>query len=589
MSPARKAQTVEMIEARLADPDMSLRKACKIAGTSPATYYRWKGQLESAGGDPFLAFAERKPPGRPPAVVFSEDEENICRWYRLSKDSTDVALHFAARDPRLSPEVRQRLLEIEENSLVNESRPNFPPSLRRAFHITAEERAKFRNRKAEHEVEMVTPRGMFWVDEDGTTHDLLPGQLWELDDYSTNQPYTWTDPHTGEFNLGRQVLGAIDYFTAGWLGFDHIGRERDAYRGEDIVRYLGRLFRTHGLPLFLRLERGSWDSSFVHGLKVDGLAQPWGALDHLVTIRHTWKSKGKGLIESSFNPLQTWLSHTGRDVGRFRGEFEAATKAWLRAKRTDRDPRELGFLTADKSADLHAQAAGLMNARPRDRQALGRRIAADDLRAEFGWHTTPFPEAEAWRLLPYRELRVVNAGMVNVTPGGGWPGMSFIVAGVSEHHLANGHKVLVAYDPARPELGAYIANGDTSHRNRERWPLAHPLIPAAPVYQLAPQFDLSGKFQGGAIPQRKQRNAAVATSYRAIVGAGKVGPRESLASNGRDRTARSGSLPEPERGADTTPGAPAPDRGRAPAEPELPAADRLAELQRRQAEAFEHL
>lgn len=595
-TPSQKAAIVAQVREHLAE-GWGLRAACRKAGTSPASFGRWDAALEEAGGDPWAAFEARKPTGRPPSIELTLEEADVCRWHRLTKNSLDAAVYFAVQDERLSPELRQRLQEIHERALEAEARPNFPPSVRRAFHVTTEERARFRGKKARQSAEMVAARGLFWIDEDGESHDLLPGHLWELDDYSANQPYTWTDPATGEANLGRQVLAAMDVASAGWLGFDHIGRERDAYRGEDIVRTLGRLFRQHGVPLFLRLERGSWESSYVHGLEVDGLSEPWGALDAIVRIHHVWSSKAKGLIESSFNPLQTWLSHTGTDVGRFRGEFEAGTKRWLQAKRSGRDPLELGFLSADASASLHAEAARLMNSRPRQRRALGRRVAPDDLRAELGWNTSTFPEAEAWRLLPYRERRVVDGGFVNVNPGGGWPRLSFMANGIEELHLDNGHAVLIAYDPAHPELGAYIANADRSHRNRAGWPMAHPLL-TAPLYAEGAQVDLSGRYLTGGVGARKKASAAVATSFRGIVGPGKQGGREVLVANGGDRTARAGDLdqvrppaaPEPGPGERPAPLRPAAIRGMRP-EPSTDRGgeDRLAALDRASRKAAETL
>ncbi len=562
-TPAQKAAAVKGIRAAMACGKMSLRAACAKLGMSPSNFVAWSRRLDAAGGDAFAAFEAKKSTGRPPAFAPTEADIARFRWLHLAKGSMELAAFFAASDDKVSDASRSYLMTLQERALEAGKRPNFPPSVRRAFHITGEEKARFRSRKASHSVEMMTPRGLLWVDESGDVHDLLPGQLWELDDYSTNQPYTWTDPQTGEVNLGRQVLAAMDYASAGWIGFDHIGRERDAYRGEDIVRYLGRLFRAHGLPLFLRLERGSWESSFVHGLEVEGMAENWGALDALVTIRHTWKSKGKGMIESSFNPLQSWLSQSGRDIGRFRGEFELATKAWNQAKNTAKDARDLGFLTADESSAAHAAAAAGMNSRPRERRELGERISPDDLRARLGWHTTPFPEAEAWRLLPYRERRVVSQGLLTTNPGNGWPMMRWIVNGIGDLHLESGHAVLVAYDPARPDLGAYVANADRSHRNRAGWGMGQPIL-VAPAFEAAPQIDLSGKYLGGAIGARRKASAAVATSFRAITAAGRPEPREAMATDGRGNTFLGSTMPAPE----SAPEIPAPTAERGVSLPE---------------------
>lgn len=582
LTPPDKAAKVRDVTARIED-GMSLRKAAGACGLSPATYCSWRDKLAAAGGDAFEAFAPKKPTGRPPAIVWTTEQADLARWHRAAKDSIDTAVYFYCRDTDADPEIVAALRRIEERALEAGKEVSWPLSVRRAFHVTEDERARMRSRKAAQDTEMVTRRGLIWYDEEGECHDLLPGELWELDDYSGNQPFTYRDPQSGELAVGRQILAGMDLMSAGWLGFDLIGRPRDAYRGEDIVRFIARLFRAHGVPRFLRLERGAWESSYIHGLDLEGHAEPWGALDRLCNIKHVFKSKAKGLLEGSFNPLQRWLSHAGRDVGRHAGEFEESEKAWrqVRNAKAPVDPRALGFWGQDDCAAAHEEAANIMNSRPRKRGALRERVAADDLRARLGWHTTPLPAAEAWRLLPCKQRRVIRGGHVAVNPGGGWPELSFVVNGIDGLHLENGHVVLVACDPADPAAGAYIANGDTSARNRCGWSVGQVLVERAPMAELAPQIDLSGK-RHGTIDLRRQAAAAAATEFRAVRGAGKKAEREVSVFDGRGAAARAGDLGEAARPATRRPAAEARPAGRqglaADRATDAPAADRAAAL-----------
>lgn len=561
MKPACKKAKVRAVEARLAeDPKLSQNKACNLERISPATFSRWQSRLTAAGGDPFVAFENANKGGRPKAIEFTEDEIAIARGHRLQKESLEWALYFFREDARVRPETVARLDEIEEAALEANKATNWPESVRKAFRVSENEFAAFRSKKASVDVEMMTARGLFWRDAEGEMHDLLPGELWEMDDYSTNQPFTYREPITGELELGRQVLAAREITGQAWLGFDMIGRPRDAYRGEDIVRFIGRCFRAHGVPRFLRLERGSWESSFVHGLPHSATGQAikgkaaegekvfyWGALDALCHIEHVFKSKGKGSIEGGFNVLQRVLSHKGIDVGRYAGEFEAAAKAWRQARQNlaTHDPTELGFLTQGESASAHEEAANLINAKPMQRRALDRRISADDLRNELGWHTNALPDAEAWRLLPYKERRVISGGMVKVSPAHGWPKMVYVVNGLESLCLETGHAVFIAYDPADPAR-AYVANADASARNREGWAVGQFLC-WAEVYESAPQIDLGGE-KHSSINYRRQASAAASTEFRAISGNLKKGQVERTATTGT-RSMVAGDLEKPETAA----------------------------------------
>lgn len=572
----------------LTDEGKTLREIQAILGIASSTLGHWLKKVAAHDGNIDEAFAPRKK-GRAEAVRFTDEEAALARFYRLTKESLDIAAHYFALDERVRPSLASALRRYEEKALERGSRIQWPMSVRRAFYVTAQEMSSFRGKKAAQQTESVTRRGMFEILADGSSREILSGHMWELDDYSANQPYFFPDPATGKQTLCRQVLAARDLSSASWLGFDHIGRERDAYRGEDVLRFIHRLIVSHGIPRALRLERGIWESSSVHGIEVEGLRGRWGDLGDIIHIEHVFKSKSKAIIEGGFNVLQRHLSHTGLDIGRHRGEFEEAARR-LRQVRTGQDPADLGFLPIEKSSSLHESAARLINSRPMHRAHLSERVSADDLTARHGWNTTPLDDSLAWYFLPCKQTRIVRAGHVEVDPGGGWRPMTFAVNGVIDGlHLENGHRILIACDPLRPEVGARICNGDRSARNREGWGVGELLIEAAPLQSLAPQINHSRELSPH-LPIRKKASAAARTSFRAITNAAKT-PTSAAATDGQGQTARRCNLPETTETHATAPADLKPPR-RAPAEAVTtssrnPGADRaamLAEVQRRRAE-----
>jgi hypothetical protein len=548
----------------ITEEGMSCLKASMTLHVSNATLARYVAKLRGNGGDIEAALEGKGTTGRP--VVFEPNGYEVARarWFRLAKESLTVAAWYFARDEEVSEEghfvreeTKQVILDIEEKALRSGRKEAWPESVRRAFRVTEEEKAAFRGAKHSQQTEMVTRRGMYEVLADGSTRPILPGETWEWDDYSANQPFIFRDPATGEYQMGRQVLAVRDLCAARWLAFDHIGRERDAYRGEDILRTMERAVRAWGKPRRMRLERGTWESNFIHGIELPGTEKRWGDLRDLFFIEHVFKSKSKGIIEGGFHVLQRWLGHTGTDIGRVRGEFEEATRRLRMARDTGVDPLTLGFLTQEKSSVLHEEAGALVNSRPMQREHLDERVSPDDLVARLGWHTTPLRAEEAWYFLPYKALRTVRAGTVNVSPGNGWAKQYFQLNGVRDGvHFESGHQVLIAYDPARPELGAYVCNGDRSARNREGWKLGELLIPSAPEMGLAPQHSAARALSPHLVV-RKKASAAAATSFRAIRSAAGLpqasGKHEAVAMNGQGGVAKYSDLPQAAPAAETGP------------------------------------
>ena len=158
--------------------------------------------------------------------------------------------------------------------------------------------------------------------------------------------------------------------------------------------------------------------------------------------------------------------------------------------------------------------------------------------------------------------------------------------------LPHGLRVLIACDPARPELGAYVVNADMGSLNREGWHFGHLLIPNATdeSSERPAQIDLrpdpADKRTAGA--SKRAAATAVRTEFRAVKKAGQTDEplRKSVARDGLGNSlavanAPNLDLPSADRG--ETAAAPSPRRGNRPAKAE-PAVD-LDELARREAAA----
>lgn len=308
--------------------------AARAVGASVATLNRWR-QLYAEGG--LAALEPRKSPGRPPvARLLSAEAAAFVKQHAIREGSARNAFDKVAFRHDCPEELREYLL----------TRRSLPPSLLRLAHVTADLKALHAGPRHLELAGPVNLRDMTEIMPDGTRREILAGDWWELDDMSLNQPF-WFEADPQDFagdplaqrygkSLGRQSLWAMDVRSGKWLGFELIGRRRDAYRAEDILRFLRRLFTDHGLPRRgLRLERGIWRSNKVLGVKVD--AKERAALDPelaallavmgedyerpemaeddkqaLVSglaslgleVVHAWTPKQKGLIEGGFNFLQ---------------------------------------------------------------------------------------------------------------------------------------------------------------------------------------------------------------------------------------------------------------------------------------------
>ncbi len=471
------------------------------------------------GGRQPDAFADRRKsnPGRAEKFALTRDETLALRNLVLKKDSVTLAIEWFPRTAACSARTREQInAELERASRLRRL-PQWPPSLRRAAHVTEEERALFRGAKAFQNIEHRDRRGLFYLAENGERIATGPNTIWESDDMSINEPFRFSDPETGEVRVGRQTLCTIDVHSAFWIAAQPVGRARDAYRVEDIADHMRSCVEAHGLPTIWRLERGVWENNFIDGIAIAGQSERWGGLTALFHIERTFKSRGKGTVENGFNLLQSILSHESTSIGRHRGEFERGTKLFLAAGRGDE--RAAGhFWDIAAAADGMAEAMADFNTRPKQRRAHGRELVvpADLYQSAV---KRELPESERWRFSPVKREATVRGGFIEVSvPHYPLP-FRFTANGVcDEIFFERGYKVLIAFHPGRPEEGCHVFNAELGTRNRDGREFGE-LLFVAPMADDAPQLNL-GKDER-AFVARKNANAAVRTEFRGITKAGK--------------------------------------------------------------------
>lgn len=508
----------------------SLRRIAQATGEPIANLSRYLAAFRALGAD---GLRPEVGTGRPAKFDLTRDEELALRAHNLERGSFALAVEWFARDPRCRPATRAAILETLDNAARDRREARWPQSLRRAGYVTAEERACFRGRKASADLELCARRGLFYVDEIGVERELVAGALWESDDMSSNEPFRYADPDGGATRVGRQMLATVDVFSSAYLGVTPIGRERDAYRVEDIADHLRELVVAHGLPLAWRIERGVWENIFIDGLELEN-GEVWGGLDVLFSVVRTWKSRGKGTIETSFNLLQNLIAHTSTSIGRERGEFEQGTKLFLRAQKGD-PVAAAHFWDIAQAADGYRAAMEIFNTRPKKRRAHGRDLVvpADQFR---GAMRRDCPEGELWRFCPVKRRATVRQGAIEMMVAHYPMPFRFQVNGITDGlFLEHGYQVLVAFHPGRPEEGCHVFNAETGTRNRDGHRFAAPLL-VAPLSEDSPQFSLS-KIEQDAFAARRKAAAAVRSEFRAIMPAGRSGARVSTARDGRGNAA----------------------------------------------------
>jgi hypothetical protein len=446
--------------------------------------------------------------------ALSEREQQALRQYALKTDSVPMAIEAFADSEKCSDQLRAVIAGYRATR-------NYPRPLCRAARVTPEERAINRGDRRFQLASHVQFRANRWVDAAGIEHPLVGGDLFEMDDMSLNQPFWYEWPYGGDplsdrfgVRLGRQMLAAVDTATAFPVGFDLVGRVRDAYRAEDVVRFIDRICRTHGVPrLGLRLERGVWAARTVRGVagaNDEEERELISSVRDVVPIEYVYSPNTKGVIEGWFNLLQRVLALSGIQIGRTRGEFERTTQLMLQVNNGRRHPADCGFphlmetaATVQKAFERLAdrvKKGRILRGVPREKfvQALQDRPLA------------PIAEERAHVLQPVKQVRPVDRGFVRVRVPHYRSTFSFEVP-AEFAHLGTGYKVLVCFDPAEPDLGARILDAE-SDRRRDYDAQAGMFYGTWAYVPDAPQIDYS---DAPASNHKREYLAAARTAFRA--------------------------------------------------------------------------
>jgi hypothetical protein len=560
--------------AELTSPDrkggaLSQNRAAKVLGEPASVICVWKQKFAKGGRDALVP-RQADACGRKAKFDLDERERNALRHCRLRKDSLPLAIEDFIRDPECRQETREKIL-AEMDAAARERRlPHWPVSIQRAGYVSEDLQAQFEGKKHAQQFEIVERRGLFWIDENRNELPIVGNTLFESDDMSCNKPFRYADPETGAIQVGRQTLCTMNVYSAAWLGVSPIGRERDAYRLEDIADHLLDVVSEQGVPLIWRFERGPWENQVVDGIKLpqplnSSTSQPqrWGSLNEIFKVVHVFKSRSKGLIESSFDLLQALIDHDaaedGLTIGRTRGQFEHATKLYNAA--TDakcsvekRDAAAAHFWEIGAAANGIAGAMERFNERPKIRRAFGRdAVVPNDLQRTA--ERRECPASELWRFSPIKKPATVRGGAIETSvPHYPFP-FRFRVNGCSDLYLERGYQVLIAFHPGRPEEGCHVFNAETGARNREGLRFGE-LMFVAPMAEDAPQLNLRPDEKE--FLARKNSNAAVRSEFRAIVATGRRPSRASTVRNGFGdsttlRAAGCGVRANPETGVDISP------------------------------------
>ena len=526
-----------------------------LAGTPAARSMAWKRLFKKwrEGGQSADAFVDGRTfcPKRPALYVPNERETAALKKLNLKTGSAAMAVHLFADSAACSPELREVIRRPRK------SKHNLPVALRRAASVTPEAEAHERGGRDYQYSSFTSMRGDFEIMPDGSKRAIEAGDWWELDDMSWNQPF-WFESMDADDALAqkhgacmaRQCLLCADVKSGKWLGAEFIGRSRDSYRAEDILRFFRSLFAEYGLPRRgVRLERGIWKSRIINGQKIPGLSKEdeeavFGGLRKLgIEVRHCFTAKQKGHIESGFGFLQKAAAAIveGPNVGRWRGERARDSKQVQRVRDGIVHPRTIGMLHVDQHSEQARAAMVWCNGQAKEGriqrgvpdEVWVQSIKRDSLR--------PLQPDTLYLLLPEQRALKVRAGHV-------WPKVAGVDLQFSAPalfaELGTDYPVMVCFDPTEPTLGAWIFNAATGSMNRDSYAKGQ-YLGHAEHCPLAPQFAPAGYVDEN-IERRRKYHRAFRTKY---VSTGIFGHRTATRSELRDGK---GNVARIERGAAPT-------------------------------------
>lgn len=483
------------------------------------------------------------------------DELSVLKLSVIEKRSRRLAADQLMRSTVCTAETHERLAAIFDRAAETRGDEVWPRWFARACVVTDEERLSYRGPKALASVEPARPRGLFYTDEAGATQPLFANALWEFDDESENTPWLEMDAD-GKTRINRQTLKAIDVYSSFYLGMRAVSRASDGYRIEDQADFLLELIDAHGMPLRCRIERGPWDNNFWFGSPLpkawwhtpECASLRWGGIDTSaggpIGVMQAFKSRHKGTIEGSFNHRQNLAAHETLDIGRERGEHEAAARLH-RLALNGNVSAIAKFPQAAARADISADVLDRFNSEAKRRPNLfgSKKVVPAEL---FATATRrELPASDRWRFLPCKAAVTVRNAHIQLRARGYDLPFLFTAEGFVPQWdwnawLPHGWRVLAAFHPARLDLGCHLFNGlHPDHpQNPRRFPLGMPLgvlkhAPHAPMWNDAPE---TADFTA-----RKATQAAVRSETRIIRAAKKHVRVSTTVAAGQVRSVRKGS------------------------------------------------
>lgn len=519
--------------ARLVAGGMCPKRACAQVGVRHPTWSSWRDKANATGGS--LADGRRERSGRKPAFTLTEDEQSCLQQWVLKKEGSFAAgVEFFIDDARCLPATRAALVARLARARAAERPLAWPKSLRQHGQLPAGVMDLYHGPKAAQHAAPVGRYARTLRTAQGVDIPLTAGMAWTFDDYSANEPYQ-LDYADGKQRLCRQVLCGMDVATRGWLGFLHVGKEKDQYTSGDVLEVIRLCIEGQGhVPEVLILEQGRWKGNAVRGIELDGKgSRRWGSIAEAgIHLDYQYDSRGKTEVESGFHPLQRWLAGEGAGIGRVRGIMEresldmVAINSGSLAK-GGRDARACGFLTLEQSAEAHQRAMQALDDRPKHFRELGRTVSPNQLLSEQPFEKRPLLPQHRWLFYPVKSEATIREGG-NVITSVDRREYVFRVNGILPGlHLPNGYRLLIAFDPERLELGCHIANRQDGSLNTGRHALGACLLPAAPHLTAAPRIDLSENGRGDDAGHKTYQGASKSarTAFRTILPGGKRGLR----------------------------------------------------------------
>lgn len=467
--------------------------------------------------------------GRPSAletVALTEDERTeIARLYlvtNVDKDGGAWSRAFArfAEYPACRPELRDLILAGRSSkhsippSLLDQVRQLVPP--RMVQHHRNPEKTRS-NRE-------LAPEGWLRMTQDPQTGEwrrYRAGECQSWDDGSQNEIVAVPWPRGGcpcsekyGVRVGRyQLLLGVDTASRKAPGFSLVARPTDAYRAEDIVSTLRRVWSTTHLPERVVFEKGAWASKRVHEF-----------LDHAgVAYDHAHRSRTK-LVEEYWSSLWTELSGGPGEVGRFRGEFSEGAKLLRQFRAGTLDPKSVGIPTLDERMNQIEQALRRLDSSTVESEQYGKWVPAERYATDLAGHPRPTLAGLDWHSFPNIAEVTVRGGQVRCTTNSPLVGPMPFAFAWNEAWRWDGARVRVYFDAG--------ASGRTSFAAvvlREKYngfKVGHILTECAECISMrvdwTPQTGLTwiDFGLGRALEIRKAQNQTLVAAHRSLAGDG---------------------------------------------------------------------